>query len=250
MPTFQDPGDPRRARRARYLARRNAELRRLAKQLYPYPRPLDAYTLEPLPAPEFVGYVRSFVPNVAETHPLYSPLTELLKWVDRRWIDTDKSFPVSKKRRRRARRRKAVQTLRTVSAETLRPGHRNSLPARLHFLLEPAPAWLDADGLPLSEDALAQPRQRHYRVANRDWYRLRVRRLIRTHRAVPSDATRQRQSLQDRIESNGQYELLYRHIWGSWRCWYEGEPLASRRSRDRAQEALDDLNVRPLRLRW
>lgn len=250
MPTFQDPGEPRRDRRARFLARRNAELRRLAKQLYPYPRPRDAYTLEPLPAPEFVGYVRSFVPNVAETHPLHGPLTDLLTWVDRRWIDTDKAFPVSKKRRRRARRRKTVQTLRTVSAYDLVPGHRTSLPAHLHPLLEPAPHWLDADGLPLSEAALAEPRQRRYRVANPDWYRLWTRRLIRTHVAVPSDAMRQRQSLHDRMESNGQFEAVSRHIWGSRWNWRDWEPLASRRSRDRAHEALDDLGVRPLRLRW
>ena len=248
MPVYHDPGEPRRVRRARYHARRQSTLRRLAKRLYPRSYRHPEYTLRLLPAPEFVGYARSFVPNVAEGHPLFEPLAELLPWVDREWIDTDKTFPVSKKRRKRRRRRKTVQTLRTVSVHDLAPGHRRSVPAHLHGLLELAPAWLDADGLPGAEGA--SPRPRRFRVANPEWYRLRTRRLVRTHESVPSEATRQRQSLEDRSESNGLAHAVRNEVYGGWHYLYRPEPLASRRSRVRAQEALDGLGVRPLRIRW
>lgn len=241
MPAFHDPGEPRRDRRARLHARREAAYRRLARTLTPYPGRADDHVDVPLDPPEAVGFVRSFVPAVAETHPLHGPLSELLRWVDRTWYDTDKAFPVSKKRRRRRRRRHPTQTLRTIPRHAVIGGGPGAVPRRLHGLLAPAPPELGPDGA---------WRDRGFRVADPRWYRLHTRRFVRTHRRVPTDAARRRRSEWDRLGRSGRWHGLRRTVWrGRWR-WDDGLPRPEdARSRERLRHDLDELGVRPLRLR-
>lgn len=187
--------------------------------------------------PIWQGYIRSFVPAVSDWHPLYPALVELLPFVDIIWYDTDKTFPASKKRRRRYRRRPANQRLRTISEYRLTDvQRRDAVPRHLHSLLVFAP------------EATRDGRSRRFKVADPEWYRLQTSRFYVTHQRIPTDAAREAQSLRDRSWQNGRASEMYGVLFG-YGDWDDGEHLQERRSRESALYDLDQLGVRPLRLR-
>ncbi|MEO0556989.1 MAG: hypothetical protein AAF170_02275 [Bacteroidota bacterium] len=213
----------RRARQAR--ARREAASHRWR---YAWVRQLDV-ELVPLDPPHFAGYVREFIPAVPDTHPDHADLLLLLDaGLQRIAYDHIRAFTHPTIAGRRHKRGSTpVQTLRRLCERDWL-----KLPLRLQDLFDPIPRWH-------SSGRVAYWR---YRFRYPDLYRLRVRQLWITHRAVPSEAVREQQSVADRYWFKAPYyrDLYYQED-NRWR-WIDRElERERRRARRDIEGALDDL---------
>ena len=213
----------RRARQAR--ARREAASQRW--RFYGMRQP--DVELVPLDPPHWAGYVREFIPAVPSTHPDSADLLLLLDaGLQRIAYDhvrafTRPTFPG----RRHKRGSTPVQTLRRLSEHDWL-----KLPVRLRAAFD-AIHWWYSDG---------RVAYRRYQFRYPDLYRLRVRQLWITHRAVPSDAVREQQSRADRYWFKGPfYQDLRYHGENRWR-WVDREPHRERRrARRDIEKVLDEM---------
>lgn len=213
----------RRARQAR--ARREAASYRWR---YAWHRQPDV-ELVPLDPPHFAGYVREFIPAVPDIHPDHADLLLLLDaGLQRIAYDhirafTHPTFPG----RRHKRGSMPVQTLRRLSERDWL-----KLPVRFREAFDPIHTWYNNGCLAYREYQFRYPAL----------YRLRVRQLWVTHRAVPSEAAREQQSIADRYWFKAlYYRDLYYQEENRWR-WIDREPERERRRARRDIEGvLDDL---------
>lgn len=223
----------RRARRRHHQRRaRQARALRIAASDWPrfgWARQPDL-ELVPLDPPHWAGYIREFIPAVPDTHPDHSDLRLLLDaGLQRIAYDhirafTHPTFPG----RRHKRGSTPVQTLRRLSERDWL-----KLPARLRGEFEVLPRWHGTGRFAYQT--------RRYQFRYPDLYRLRVRQLWITHRAVPSDAVREQQSLVDRYWHKASYYRDLHYVGNRWR-WIDREPhRARRRARRDIASVLDEL---------
>lgn len=232
----------RRARRRHHQRRaRQARARRQGAAYqwrHAWFRQLDVEQV-PLDPPHFAGYIREFVPALGETHPDHADLLLLLDaGLQRIAYDhirafTHPTFPG----RRRKRGSTPVQTLCTLSEQDWL-----KLPVRLRDTFDVIRHWHSTGRLLYQEYQFRYP----------DLYRLRVRQLWITHRAVPSEAVREQQSLEARYWFKAPFYRDLYYLGDCWGRWDDREPERERRRARRdiedALEELPDALVRQTRI--
>ena len=228
---------PRRARRRLHQHRARRARARRTEAGAGWPRGLGAHLVEhvALDPPTFAGYVREFVPDVGDGHPLRDDLARLLDaGIQRVAYDHARAFtnPTFPGRRRRKRGAVPVHTLRRLHEADWR-----KLPARLRewFEVERHTRWTGREAV----------EWRRYRFRSPGLYRLRVRQLWVTHRAVPTDAARERQSAADRYWWKAPDFRDRRYVGGRSEAWWDAPSRDAERRRQARAEVGRALAERP-----